>query len=182
MAKGQEETPKNNDIEEKDIEPVAESEKDEENGKNDDYAQLREQTLRLAAEFDNYKKRVKKEIDYAQNMGKAQLINDLLPIIDEFELAMLALDGSDEKLAKGMEMLYSNFIDTLKKEGLSTIDCKGVFDPYKHEIMMLRESDKKEGTILEVVKKGYMFDDRMLRPAAVIVSKGQEKKDGDEND
>lgn len=174
LAKEREEKPKSNDDEEKGNESEAETQKDE---AKEDYAQMREHLLRIAAEFDNYKKRVKKEIDYAQNMGKAQLIKDLLPIIDEFELAMLAIDGSDDKVVKGMEMLYSNFTDTLKKEGLSIIDCKGVFDPYKHEIMMLRESDKKEGTILEVVKKGYMFEDKMLRPAAVVVAKPKESEE-----
>lgn len=148
----------------------------------DQYAELKESMLRLAAEFDNYKKRVKKELDSAERNGKMVLIKDLLPIVDEFELAMLAIGNADDNVGKGIEMLYSNLMDKLKKEGLKEIDAKGVFDPYKHEIVMVRESDKKEGTILEVVKKGYLFDDRLLRPSSVIIAKGKAKKDDEKSE
>lgn len=143
----------------------------------DQYAELKENMLRLAAEFDNYKKRVKKELDNAEKNGKMILIKDLLPIVDEFELAMLAIGSADDNVGKGIEMLYSNLMDQLKKEGLKEVDAKGIFDPYKHEIVMVRESEKKEGTILEVVKKGYTFDDRLLRPSSVIIAKGKAKDD-----
>ncbi len=150
--------------------------------KEEDPAELREQLLRLAAEFDNYKKRIRKELDGAESAGKMALITGLLPIVDEFELAMLAINGSKDNVGKGIEMLYSNFIDQLKREGLKEIDSRGIFDPHKHEIVMVKESDKKEGTILEVVKTGYMFDDRLLRPAAVIISKGKETDNEKNND
>jgi len=137
-----------------------------------DSAELREQLLRLAAEFDNYKKRTRKDIEGAESNGKAVLLKGILHIIDEFELAMLALNESkDRQIARGVEMLYSNFTETLKKEGLAEIEAEGIFDPYRHEIVMVRESDEREGTILEVVKKGYMFDGRLLRPASVIIAK-----------
>ncbi|HIH49893.1 MAG: nucleotide exchange factor GrpE [Candidatus Micrarchaeaceae archaeon] len=141
-------------------------------------AELREQLLRLAAEFDNYKKRVKKEIESAQNAGKAALFIDMLPIIDEFELAMLAISSSKgTPLTKGIEMLYSNFTDVLKKEGLKEIEVDGIFDPYRHETVLVRESDEKDGTILETVKKGYTFEGILLRPASVIISKKSAKSD-----
>lgn len=141
-------------------------------------AELREQMLRLAAEFDNYKKRVRKDIDSAEAMGKASLIMDLLPIIDEFELAILALNGmKDKNLMKGIELLYSNFMDTLKKEGLEEVEVGGAFDPYKHETVMVRESDDEDGKILEVVKKGYMFENKLLRPATIIIAKHKMAKD-----
>jgi molecular chaperone GrpE len=137
---------------------------------------IKEQTLRLAAEFDNYKKRVKGELDNAKGVGKADLIKNMLPIIDEFEFALIVLSKTeDNNVAKGIEMLYSNFIDVLKKEGLAEIECKGVFDPYKHEPIMTKESEAKHGTILEVVNKGYTFNGTMLRPASVIVAKSGEK-------
>ncbi len=139
--------------------------------------ELREQLLRLAAEFDNYKKRVKKEIENSESMGKASLIVSILPIIDEFDLAMLAIINSkDIAIARGMEMLYSNLIGTLKREGLEEIAVDGVFDPYKHEIVLVKEDDAADGTILEVVKKGYSFGGRMLRPASVIIAKKMEKR------
>ena len=142
---------------------------------------LKEQVLRLAAEFDNYKKRIKGDIDGAKGMGRAELMKDLLPIIDEFELALMALNRSDDKnLAKGVEMLYSNLTDILKKDGLAEIPCTGVFDPYRHEIVMAMESKEKAGTIIEVVKKGYMFGSTLLRPASVIVAKDADDKKTDE--
>ena len=133
---------------------------------------MKEQLLRLAAEFDNYKKRVKNDVESAKSAGKAELVKGLLPILDEFELALIAVNKTQDKnVAKGVEMLYSNFTDTLKKEGLNEVLCKGMFDPYKHEIMMTKESKEKEGTILEVVKNGYTFDKVLIRPASVIVAK-----------
>lgn len=142
-------------------------------GKNGKHADdVREQMLRIAAEFDNYKKRTHQELDAAKRTGRAELVKSLLPIIDEFELALIAASKAEDKvLAKGIEMLYSNLMDTLKREGLSEVPTRGPFDPYKHEIMMVRESDKSDGTILEVIKKGYSFGNILLRPASVITSK-----------
>lgn len=133
---------------------------------------LKEQLLRLAAEFDNYKKRIRNDVENAKSVGKAELVKGFLPILDEFELALIVVNKTQDKnVARGVEMLYSNFTDMLKKEGLEEISCKGVFDPYRHEIMMTKESKEKDGTILEVVKKGYTFDRVLLRPASVIVAK-----------
>jgi molecular chaperone GrpE len=140
--------------------------------KEDKYAELKEQMLRLAAEFDNYKKRVKIDLDRAKSMGKAELMVSLLSILDEFELAMIAASSSSDKsVSKGIELVYSNLTDTLRKIGLKEVPADGIVDPFKHEIVMVKDSEKKPGTILEVVKKGYMFDDMLLRPASVIVAK-----------
>jgi molecular chaperone GrpE len=149
------------------------------------YDEMREQMLRLAAEFDNYKKRTKKEIEEAEMTGKALLVRDMLPIIDEFEIAMLAVAKSDDKdMARGVEMLYLNLMDALRRSGLGEVKCDGIFDPFRHEIVMVQDSDKKDGTILGVVKKGYEFRGRMLRPASVIVAKPAGKNGGnrDESD
>ena len=144
----------------------------------------KEQILRLIAEFDNYKKRAKRDIDNAKIIGKAELIKNLLPVIDEFDLALMSLSQMQNKIVvKGIELLYSNFIGQLRKEGLEETDSDGVFDPYKHEIMISKQSPKPYGTIIEVVKKGYMFNGIMLRPASVIISDGNgNKKDGKETE
>ncbi|MGC8538457.1 MAG: nucleotide exchange factor GrpE [Candidatus Micrarchaeia archaeon] len=134
---------------------------------------LKDRLLRLAAEFDNYKKRVAVEIEGAKNIGKAEILKGLLPIIDEFELAIDSMPSDNIK--KGIELIYSNFIDLLESEGLKCIDTSGKYDPYVHEIITTRESDKKEGTILETVRKGYTFNNILLRPAAVVVSKSKEE-------
>ena len=133
----------------------------------------KERLIRLAAEFDNYKKRVKSDIDVSKTIGKAELVRDLLPVLDEFEIALIAMrQGSDKTMVKGFELLYSNFLGTLKKVGLREIKTDGRFDPYMHEIMLAQEDDsEKPGTILEVTKKGYMLGEILLRPASVIIAK-----------
>lgn len=136
-----------------------------------------ERFLRLAAEFDNYKKRVARDISEAKELGKAELLRSMLHVVDEFDLMLAAAGKSaDKDLAKGIGMLYANFTAVLKKSGLKEIETDGMFDPYRHEIMMVRDGGgKKEGTILDVVKKGYTLNDRLLRPASVIVSKRGDK-------
>ncbi len=135
--------------------------------------------LRLAAEFDNYKKRIKSDMEKAENVGKAELVRDMLPILDEFELAILTINGSQDKtFTKGIEMVYSNLLDVLEREGLEELSTDGVFDPYKHEIVVSKpDGKKKAGTILEVIKKGYAFKGVMLRPASVIIAKEEDKTD-----
>jgi molecular chaperone GrpE len=132
--------------------------------------------LRIAAEFDNYKKRSRKEIDLAESNGRALFAKEMLAVLDEFELALVAASrSSDRELAKGVEMVYANMASAMKRMGLNEVDRNGIADPFKHEVVMAMSSDKPEGTILEVVKKGYDFNGRLLRPASVIVSNGKEQ-------
>jgi molecular chaperone GrpE len=144
----------------------------EEEGSADasEVSELRDRLLRLAAEFDNYKKRVAKDIDSSKMMGKAELMRGIVPVIDEFELAINA-KGLDDETAKGVELVYSNLVDSLKREGLQVIDSKGKFDPFRHEIMLTKDSKEEDGTIIGVIRKGYMMGDILIRPASVIVSK-----------
>jgi molecular chaperone GrpE len=150
-------------------EPKKEAVEVEEGG---EVAELKERLLRMAAEFDNYKKRVAKEIDASKTIGKIELMKKVLPTLDEFELALMAM-GKDGEHAKGIELVYSNFVSSLKGAGLKEIDVDGKFDPYKHEIMLSKESKEKEGTIIGVIRKGYTFNDIVVRPASVIISKGE---------
>jgi len=140
-------------------------------------AELKDRLLRLAAEFDNYKKRVAKDLDNSKDVGRSEVISRLLQTVDEFELALDAYKKDDERF-KGIALIFSNLMSTLRGFGLSEIEAEGKFDPYRHEIVLTRESDKKEGEILEVVRKGYMLNNVMLRPASVIISKtGTEKQE-----
>jgi molecular chaperone GrpE len=178
MAKEQSEK-LNDESEEKEEEHVINSAAEEQ---EDNCAELKEQLLRLAAEFDNYKKRVKKDIDNAEANGKAVLVKSMLPILDEFQLAMLAInEAKDTNIAKGIELLYSNFIGALRKEGLEEIETDGTFDPQMHEIMMVKESKEGDGTILEVIRKGYTFNDKLIRPASVRISKKIDENKNDKN-
>jgi len=133
-------------------------------------SELKDRFLRLAAEFDNYKKRTSRDLDLAKKVGKAELMKRLVSVLDEFELALNA-KGLDEATAKGIELVYSNFLDALKSEGLTTVDTKGKFDPFKHEIVLTKNCDEEEGKIVEVVRKGYALGEILIRPASVVVSK-----------
>ena len=74
---------------------------------------------------------------------------------------------------KGVAMVFSNLIETLKKEGIKEIDAKGQFDPYKHEIMLSKNSELPHGTIIQIVRKGYTINGIMIRPVSVIISNGE---------
>ncbi|MGC8670049.1 MAG: nucleotide exchange factor GrpE [Candidatus Micrarchaeia archaeon] len=169
---------------------VQETKKSQKEASEEDF---KEKFLRLAAEFDNYKKRIKIDMDSAKKIGKAELAKSLLPVLDEFELALIALNNSrtkkdsdaeenaqDYSIVKGIEIVYSNLIDTLKRNGIKEVDTSGKFDPYKHEIIMVKESEKEDGVILEVIKKGYVIDDVLIRPASVIISKKLDNKSTNE--
>ncbi len=137
-------------------------------------SELKDRLLRLAAEFDNYKKRAAKEVDNMRTIGKAELMSKMLPILDEFELAIKSMNLDNEK-DKGIALVFSNMFDMMKKEGLQEVEADGRFDPYKHEIILTKESNENEGKILETVRKGYVFNGILLRPASVIVSKGSKE-------
>lgn len=140
-----------------------------------------ERVLRLMADFDNYKKRTQVEMNSAKESGKAQLLKSLLNIMDEFELTLIvAQKSTDKTLARGIEMLYANFKEVLLKAGLSVVPTQNKYDPYVHEILMTQRDEREEGTIIDVIKKGYLFNNMLLRAAAVIVSSGNKGDNTDE--
>lgn len=152
------------------------NENQEADEKKDGSEEMKDRLLRLAAEFDNYKKRIAKELENSKKVARAELVIKLLPVLDEIELAVENLDMKTDH-EKGIALVLSNLKEALKKEGLAEIECEGIYDPYKHEIMMTKESDEEDGTILNVVRKGYFLNGIMLRPASVIVSKGSKEKE-----
>ncbi|MGC8629030.1 MAG: nucleotide exchange factor GrpE [Candidatus Micrarchaeia archaeon] len=149
--------------------------KKQQDEKDKQIAELKDRLLRLVAEFDNYRKRAAEDMKSAKDLGKAELIAKLLPAIDSFEIAISSIIYNPEQREKdkGFELVFSEFYDTLKKEGLEEIDTKGKYDPYKHEVVLTRPSDKEDGTIIEVIRKGYAFNGILLRPASVIISSGK---------
>jgi len=125
----------------------------------------------VQADFENYKKRVEKEKKEYMTFAKEELISRLLPLLDNFELA-IQNKNNQEEFIKGTELIFAQFIDLLEKEGLSIIDTKDKkFDPYKHEALMAEESDKEENMILEEFQKGYTLNNKVVRPSRVKVSK-----------
>jgi molecular chaperone GrpE len=147
-------------------------------------AELTDTLKRIQAEFENYKKRVDKENSQLIKNSNANLIKQLLPVLDSFELAIKNSNGNPEidKFKKGLELIYTQLFSILADQGLRTIDTKDKkFDPYKHDVLLVKESDIDEDTILQEFQKGYMLNDIILRHSKVAISKHQPKdlaKDG----
>ncbi|MBU2590172.1 MAG: nucleotide exchange factor GrpE [Nanoarchaeota archaeon] len=131
------------------------------------------QTQRIQAEFENYKKRTEKEKELHTNYAKAGLIKELLPILDNFNEALKSIENhKDKDTFEGVKLIYNEFLKLMEKEGLQEIqvlNCK--LDPFKHEVIQQRESEQEESIILEEIQKGYMFKDKVLRTSKVIISK-----------
>lgn len=127
----------------------------------------------LQADFENYKKRVDKELADTKSFVVEKLITNLLDIIDEYELALRVgkEKGNIESLAGGIEMTLKKFLDILAKEGLLRIETNGKkFDPNLHEaVEIVPTKDKEEGTIIAEIRAGYMLKGKVLRPSMVKV-------------
>ena len=139
--------------------------------------ELEDRLLRLAAEFDNYRKRTNKEFSYLVKNANEKLILQLLDTLDNFQRALdSAKTSSDyENFHKGVELIYTHMKDILAKEGLKEIDAVGKpFDPNFHEAVTQAASDEyDEGMVMEEISKGYLLNDRLLRASKVVVSKGK---------
>jgi len=139
---------------------------------NEKIFSLTDSLQRTQAEFENYKKRT--ELANQENIKYAskQIILNLLPILDNFELAIKHTSDNKEFI-KGIELVYSQFLDALNSQGLKHIESLGKqFDPAKHEALMQESSKKEKGTILEEFQKGYSLNDKVIRQTKVKVSKG----------
>jgi molecular chaperone GrpE len=141
--------------------------------------------LRQVAELDNFKKRTARERDEGIRLANEALIKDLLPVVDNLERAVAHASGggNGKPLVEGVEMVLRQFLDILTKHGAVQMLAVGQsFDPAKHEAMTQVESDEHEpNSIVEEHQKGYLFRDRLLRPALVSVAKApgiKEKKNG----
>lgn len=142
--------------------------------------ELEDRLLRLAAEFDNYKKRMAKEFDHLIKNANENLILQLLDTLDNFQRALDSAKTSDdyESFHQGVELIYNHMKEILTKEGLKEIEALGKpFDPNFHEAVTQAESNKyDEGIIINEISKGYMLNDRLLRASKVVVSKGKPKE------
>jgi molecular chaperone GrpE len=129
---------------------------------------------RLQAEFDNYRKRVLKEQTRAVEMAAAPLVQRMLEVLDEFELALVSAGQQPdfERFRKGVELVYAKLIDTLKAEGLERIEAEGKpFDPNEHEALMQTGEGEGEPRVAEVFREGYRLRGFVIRPAGVRVER-----------
>jgi molecular chaperone GrpE len=126
---------------------------------------------RLQADFVNYRKRSQREKAEMTDRGKVKLCSSLLPVIDNFERALKAEDGQDD-FYQGVEMIYNQLLKSFADQGIEEILAEGEeFNPEYHEAIMRVESEEyAEGTVIEVVQKGFSLDDRVIRPAMVKVA------------
>jgi molecular chaperone GrpE len=128
---------------------------------------------RVAAEFDNYRKRVARDQENLAARAHERLVKELLPVLDDLERALQAAEEHQEvTLEEGVRLVQRELQGALAKEGLSEIETNGRFDPHVHEALLSQPSDEDEGAILDVLQKGYRLGDRVLRPARVVVSQG----------
>jgi molecular chaperone GrpE len=138
--------------------------------------------VRLNAEFDNFKKRAARERSEAVKYANEALMERLIPTLDHFEMAMAAVQNVDDKsvasIQMGIEMVHNQLKSTLKEAGLEEVDALGnAFDPVWHEAVSQKETTEvPEGQVVEQARKGYKLNERLIRPANVVVAKAPSSK------
>jgi molecular chaperone GrpE len=132
--------------------------------------QEHEMYLRALADFDNYRRRTERERTMAARSGKREILLPLLEVLDGFEQALQVADTSPS-VAEGMQMIYRKLLALLEKEGITPIASVGeIFDPELHEAISSIESEKHQsGAVIDEVRRGYRWNDDVLRPARVRV-------------
>lgn len=136
-------------------------------------AQFKDALYRAKAELDNTIKRHKNDVDKARTYGSQKLLEDMIPIVDSLELGLSSAQEKDATHVEGMRMTLELMLKSLEKHGITQLDPAGeIFDPQYHEAMTLQPShDHKPNSIIQVLQKGYSLNDRLIRPARVIVAK-----------
>jgi molecular chaperone GrpE len=141
--------------------------------------------LRLAADFENYKKRAARERQEYVQLANERLIAELIPILDDLERALSAAEQHEEaQLEEGVLLVHRSLAGLLERHGVNAIETEGKFDPYVHEALLSQPSEAEEGSVIDVVQKGYKLGDRLVRPARVVVAApppapAQEEAEGD---
>jgi molecular chaperone GrpE len=128
--------------------------------------------LRTRAEFDNYRKRIERERQESSAAAAADVLRDLLPLLDDLERA-LGADSSGDAYRKGVELIHKQLLDLLAKRGARAIDAVGTdFDPHVHQAVTYEHVDgRRDGEVVEELRRGYTLGDKLLRPAMVRVAK-----------
>lgn len=146
---------------------------------NEALQQAKDQTLRTLAEMQNLRRRVDRDVENAHKFALEKFVGELLPVVDNLERALAAIDADEEHLAavrEGIELTLKSFLGVLDGHKVKQIEPTGEhFNPDFHQaISMVPSPDVAENTVMEVFQKGYTLNDRLVRPAMVVVSKGVE--------
>ena len=136
---------------------------------------------RLQADFDNYRKRAARDQESLVARAGERIVKELVPILDDLERALEAAEQHEEaQLEDGVKLVHRQLEQLLAKEGLAVVETDGRFDPHVHEALLTQPSDADEGSVIEVLQKGYRLGDRVLRPARVVVAGPKEEPGGDQ--
>ena len=137
----------------------------------EELADFKKKYQRLKADFVNYRKRSKREKDGLSLQAQIELLEEILPVVDNFERALLSTDEEGE-FKQGIELIYKQLFNALKQKGLEKIECEGCsFDHKYHEaIMQVEDSDEESGTVVEELQTGYLYNGKVIRPAMVKVA------------
>jgi molecular chaperone GrpE len=128
---------------------------------------------RLKAEFDNYRKRVAREGAALAAHASERRVRELVPVLDDLERALeFAAAHEEAQLEDGVRLVHRALADALAREGLAEIETDGKFDPHTQEALLSQPSESEEGTVIQVLQKGYRLGDRIVRPARVVISAG----------
>ena len=142
---------------------------------------FREQWMRAAADFDNFRKRTRRELEDTRKAGKEELLKEFLPVFDNLERAILSSSRATEvkAVADGLNMILRQFGETLGRSGISKVPTVGsMFDPSVHEAIQQVETDEQQpGTIVAEVQPGYVQGERLIRAAMVVVAKPKSKEE-----
>ena len=142
--------------------------------------ELNARMLRLTADYDNYRKRAQREKNDVRQYANQDLLEKLLPVLDNFETAITAVKDADPSIRDGVQMIYDQLIGVLEAEGVESIDAMGKqFDPNLHEALSQEESaEVEEGKVIQQVQRGFRLNDRLVRAARVVVAKAPEESTG----
>ena len=161
-------TPEEENIETPEAQPA-----EEEQHEVDELTKWREMALRTAAEYDNYRKRCVKDREEFTKYANRSLLEELLPVIDNFEMGMqMAQQDTSSMIYIGMSMVQKQLTDFLSSQGVEPIECTPgqEFDHNVHEAIMSEPSDQPEGSIIRILRKGYNLRGRLLRPVNVVTA------------
>ena len=126
---------------------------------------------RAAADFDNFRKRAARERDEYVTLANERLVKELLPILDDLERALAAVGEHEEAtVEEGVSLVHRSLASLLQRNGVEEISTEGQFDPHVHEALLSQPSEAEEGSVIDVVQKGYKLGDRVVRPARVVIA------------